>query len=280
MGKRAINLLALFTFVLISGCTLEQRLAKTYVKAGMHDDFYLLKPTFVFKENLKEFELEGIDTLDENVKDSLLLQKSLFLKKVIDSVMISAYTDGLEKGLKGLGARVLPENAVDTLMHNGGTSYILNLAQFSLEEYIHPYRAEEPAYDEVIVIDGIDLNAINFNIWLELGRLNTEENNKVLFVSDYLLDQIEGTLKQNLITGKLSFDFTIDTLTVSQMYEFAGNFGEKTAGYLYDYLMNAWIGENIPEDYPYERIYYHYDPVRRFLIAVDEDSRIMEIEEQ
>jgi len=42
----------------------------------MHDDFYLLKPTFVFKENLKEFELEGIDTLDENVKDSLLLQKA------------------------------------------------------------------------------------------------------------------------------------------------------------------------------------------------------------
>ena len=192
--------------------------------------------------------------------------------------MIKEYVGGLEKGFKSFSAGILPENAVDSLMHNGGNSYILNLAQFSLEEYIHPYRSEEPVYDEIIVIDGIDLNAVNFNIWLELGRLNSEEKNKVLFVSDFLLDEINGTLKQNLITGKLSFDFTIDTLTVPQMYEFAGKFGEKTAGYLYDYLMNAWIGENIPEEYPYERIYYHYDPEKRLLFPVEEDSRVMVIE--
>jgi hypothetical protein len=277
MGKRVIYNIAVLTFVMLSGCTLEQRLARTFVKTGMHDDFYLLTPDFIFKENLKEFELDGSDTLSEIVKDSLLLEKSLFLKNVMDSVMIGEFTAGLEKGFKGFGARVLPENAIDTLMHNGGTSYILNLAQFSLEEYIHPYRNEEPVYDEIIVIDGIDLNAVNFNVWIELGRLNTEEKNKVLFVSDYLLDEVDGTLKQNLITGKLSFDFTIDTLTITQMYEFARGFGEETAGNLFDYLMNAWIGENIPEDYPYERMYYHYDPVKKLLFPVGEESRIMEI---
>lgn len=278
MVKKATYLLATFFFLVISGCTLEQRLARTFVKTEMHDDFYLLKPAFIFKTNLKEFELDGSETLDASVKDSLLLEKSLFLKSVIDTAMIAEYAAGLQKGLEKYGARVFPEDAVDTLMHNGGTPFILNLAQISLEEYIHPYSTEEIVYDEVISIDGIDLNAVNYNVWLELGRMNSEEKNQVLFVSDYLLDQLDGTLKQNLVSGKLSFDYTIDTLTIEQMYSFARRFGERTAGYLYDYLMNNYIGENIPEDYPYERLYYHYDPARNLILQNEEGQELLELD--
>jgi hypothetical protein len=278
MVRQTKYILSAVLFLLMTGCTLEQKLAKTFVKTEFHDDFYILKPDFIFKYNLKEFEIEGFDTLPGTFRDSLLMEKSLFLKSVVDSTIIEEYTAGLRSGFKKFGAGVLHEDAVDTLMDNGGTSYILNIAQFSLEEYIHPYSTEEWVYDEIIVIDGIDMNAINYNIWLELGRMNSEEKNQVLFVSDYFHDSMDGTLKQNLITGKMSFDYTIDTISIAQIYDFARRFGEKTAGYLYDYLLNAYIGENIPEDYPYERIYYHYDPNRRLLYPVEEDQRIIEIE--
>lgn len=277
MSRLSSYALLAVLIILSAGCTLEQKLAKTFISQEGFGDFYLLEPGDLFKYNLKEFEIPGIDTLDAYVKDSLLMAKSLFLQHISDSEIIEEFTSGLANGLESLGAKVLPENAVDTLMINGGTPHILNVAQFSLEEYIHPYSSEELVYDEIIVIDGIDLNAINFNVWLELGKLNTEKNNQVLFISDFLLDNIDGTLRQNLITGKMSFDFTIDTITIEQACDYSRQFGKATASYLFDYMMNNYIGENLPENYMYERIYYHYDPERRILFPVAEEERILEL---
>jgi hypothetical protein len=263
---------------MVTGCTLEQKLARSFVDLESPGQFLLLKPSFVFKYNLKEFEIPGIDTLDEYTKDSLLMEYSLFLKIISDSAIINEFAESFSATLESYGAKVLPENAIDTLMENGGTPHILNVAQFSMEEYIHPYSTEELVYDEIIVIDGIDLNAINFNVWIELGRMNTEKNNKVLFASDYLLDNINGTLKQHLITGNMSFDYTIDTITLPRIYMSARQFGKITAGYLYDYLMNSYIAENLPEDYPYERLYYHYDAARKLVYATRDEKRFLELE--
>jgi hypothetical protein len=265
-------------FLLMTGCTLEQKLARSFVDTEKPGQYFLLKPSFIYRYNLKEFEIPGIDTLDEFSKDSLLIESSLFLKTVSDSVLVEEFVDGFKKTLEAYGAVVMPESAVDTLMENGGTPYIINIAQLSLEEYIHPYSTEEQVYDEVIVIDGIDLNALNLNVWLELGRMNTEKNNKVLFASDYLLDNINGTLKQNLITGKMSFDYTIDTINIPQVYDFARKFGIITATLLFDYLMNKYIGEKLPEDYPYERYYYHYDPLRRLVYPIGDEEKIIELD--
>jgi hypothetical protein len=265
-------------FFLMTGCTVEKKLAKTFVDSEKSGPFFLLRPSIVFKYNLKEFQVPGIDSLDEFTKDSLLLENSLFLKNVTDSVLIDEFIYGLKKSLETYGAVVYVENEVDTLLAKGGTPFIINVAQVSLEEYIHPYSSEEVIYDEVFLIDGIDLNAINYNFWLELGRMNTEKKNKVLFTSDYLLDQVNGTFKQNLMTGKLRYDFTIDTITISQVYKGARQFGKATAGYLFDYLMNSYIGEMLPEDYPFERIYFHYDPERRLIYSVEDEGRIEELD--
>jgi hypothetical protein len=278
MSKQNSYLFFVVIFFLVTGCTMEQKLAKTYADQGNIGQFYLMQPSFVFKYNLKEFEIPGIDTLDEFRKDSLLMENSLFLKFVSDSVFIDEFTEGFKNALENYGAEVMVESEVDTLMQNGGTPYIINLAQFSLEEYIHPYRSEELVYDEVFVIDGIDLNAINYNVWLELGRMNTEEKNKVLFASDYLHDEISGSLKQNLISGKVIFDYSIDTITMPQVYESARQFGNTTAGYLFDYLMNTYIDENLSENYPYERVYYHYDPQRKILYSVEDEYRLHELD--
>jgi hypothetical protein len=281
MLRKPITYLLVASFVLIlTGCTLEQRLAKSYVKSGLTDPFYLLEPSVLFKANLKEYEIPGLDTLDAFKKDSLLLENSLFLRTVNDSILIGNFMEGLRGGLKKYEVVVLPEKEVDSLMLNGGHSYIVNIAQFSLEEYIHPYSQEEWIYDEVLVIDGIDLNALNYNVWVELNRLNSEEQIQVLFMSDYLLDEVDGMLKTNLVTGKMSYDYTIDTISDARIYGFARQTGERAAALLFDYLMNSYVSENLPEEYPYEALYYHYDPVRNLLYAIGEEDRIMQIREK
>ena len=275
--KRSSYLFALAIFFL-TGCSVELKLARSFVDAGKPAEYLLLRPTIILKYNLKEFEIPGLDTIEGYMKDSTLLENSLFLKSITDSLLIEQFTSGFIKTLESYGAKVVPDSSIDTLMEKEGNAYVVNIAQFSLEEYIHPYSSEETVYDEVVVIDGIDLNAINYNLWLELSHMNTEKKNKVLFVSDYLPDTMKGSLKQNLLSGKYSFDYTIDTITMAQVYEFASWFGKKSATYLFDYLMNAYIDENLPEEYPYERYYYHYDQQRNLFYAIGEEDRFIELE--
>jgi hypothetical protein len=277
MMMRSSYLITL-AIVLLTGCSVEQKLARSFVDAGKPAEYLLLRPTIIFKYNLKAFEIPGLDTIEAYRKDSTLLENSLFLKSINDSLLIEQFTAGFIKTLESYGAKVMTERSIDTLMEQEGNPYVVNIAQFSLEEYIHPYSSEEVVYDEVVVIDGIDLNAINYNLWLELSHMNTEKMNKVLFLSDYLLDTMNGTLKQNLLSGKYSFDYTIDTITMARVYEFARWFGKKSATYLFDYLMNDYIGENISEEYPYERYYYHYDPQKNSFYPVGEEDRFIELE--
>jgi hypothetical protein len=277
MIMRSSYLFALI-IILLTACSVEQKLARSFIDIGKPEEFLFLRPTIILKYNLKEFEIPGVDTLEEYRKDSVLIASSLFLNAISDSMLIEQFTTGFVKKLETYGGRVVLENSIDTLMEKEGNPYIVNIAQFSLEEYIHPYSSEEEVYNEVVVIDGIDLNAINYNLWLELSHMNTEKKNKILFLSDYLLDTMNGTLKQNLLSGKYSFDYTIDTITVAQVYEFANWFGKKSASYLFDYMMNDYIGENIPEEYPYERYNYHYDAQRNSFYPIGEEDRFIELE--
>jgi hypothetical protein len=275
MFRRILYVLFAILFFL-TGCSLEEKLARTYIESEKKEQFFIMKPSFIFKNNLKTYDIPGIDSLDNYTRDSLLMAKSLFLKDISDSVLIGEFTDVFVKSLRGYGSDVLLESAVDTLMENGGTPYVINIAQFSLEEYIHPYSSEEMVYDEVFTIEGFDVNAINYNAWFEIGRLNTENSNKVLFATDYITDSVDGTMKQNIITGKLRFDYTIDTITMSGIYNFAGRFAELTAGYIFDYLMNNYITEHLPRDYPYGG-YYHYDPERKLIYPVGDNERIHDL---
>ena len=261
----------------LAGCTLEQKLASSFVKTGIKDDFLLMEPGYLFKYNLKTYEVPELDSIPEELRDSILIEKSLFLRSINDSVLIKTFSDRFVAGLKKYNINIYPENYLDTFLATGRTANVLHLAQFSLEEYVHPYTREEVVDEEIVVIDGIDLNALNFNIWLELSPLNYQGKQKVLFGTDYLLDGLQGMLKQYFFTGEMSFDFTIDTIRLAQVYKFAGEFGERTAGYLYDYYLNRYITENLPADYQFERYYYHYDPVRNSVYPVEPEESLIEL---
>lgn len=278
MPSGKVNLLMALVVLLATGCTMEQKLARSYVKMQPPAQFLYLEPDYLFKNNLKTYEIEEIDSMDEAGRDSLLLSRSLFLKDISDSSVIKSFSAGFIKSFESYGVKVLGQKEFDSLLSDAGQHYIINIAQFSLEEFTHPYSSEEYVYDEVLVIDGFDVNAVSYNIWIELSKMNSETKNKVLFTSDFLTDEVNGVLRQNLLSGKYSFDFTIDTITPDMAYKFSRQMGSRTAAYVYDYLLNTYVKENLPENYPYEPYYYHYDPQRKLLFTIDEDQRILELD--
>jgi hypothetical protein len=277
MRRRASYLFVLL-IILLSGCTLEQKLAKNFVKQKPGNQIILLAPSYLFKTNLKTYDIPGVDSLDEFTKDSLLLDKSLFLKNITDSLIINQFIIGFQKYLEKCDATVIPEKSIDTVMARGGHPYFVNIAQLGLEEYVHPYSSEEVVFDEVLTIDGFDVNAINYNAWIEVSRLNSEKMNKVLFNSDMLTDDVNGVMKQNLFSGNYTYNYSIDTITPGTAYDYSRYFGYWTAAKVFDYMMNNYVFDNLPVSYPYVPYYYHYDPDHKILSITDENDRIIELD--
>lgn len=270
--------LALAAILAFSSCNLERKLAKVYTSAPTSDTLLILKPSYLFKINLKEFLVPDSDSLDEAEKDSILMEKSLFLKHLSDSAVIDGFTQSFTNKLKLYGYKVLGEGKLDSLLTSHSGAYILNIAQITMEEYIHPYTSDYVVGDEIITLKDIDLNAVNFNVWIELSRLNSNEKNRVLFTSDYIFDGINGYFKQFFFTSEISFEYTIDTMTMKEVSSFGGILGERFAEYFYDYQLNSYILRNLTPDYPYQPVYYHYDPIRKTLQPARDDEKFIELE--
>lgn len=277
MRFRGTYLYLILLIAVLSGCTADQKLARQFVKLEKSSPLLIMPPSLVYKINLKTYEIPDADSLDPQIRDSILLENSLLVKFVDDSLMISAFKKGLKNMLGRYRYNVLDERSLDSLMAGGHSATIIHLVQFMLEEFVHPFSSEEVVYDEILVIDGIDLNAINYNAWIEVSSLNGEDLFPVLFTSDYHLDTLNGILKQNLFSGKFSFDYTIDTLQIRDLYAYAEQFGQRTGALLFDYLMNRYVLGKLPENYLYEPYYLHYDINRRLIYPVEPEERIIEL---
>jgi hypothetical protein len=281
MKTKAIPVFLCIGLLAFASCTIEQKLARTFIDTHKDLSFLIMKPSFVFKTNLKSYEIENSDSLSNEARDSILLAKSLFLQYVSDSTYISDYTESFSKELRDAGFRVYPEEYLDTFLTKGGQNvFIVNIAQLSLEEYVHPFSSDEQVGDEVVTVKDIDLNALNFNSWIELSPVNGEEKkNVVLFASDFMFDDVNGFFRQYVFSDKMTFEYTIDTIRMSDIYEAARGIGDKYADYLYDYILNRYISQNLPQGNE-NPIYYHYDRKRKTLTPAEEPDRFIEMKNQ
>ena len=275
---RIIKILVLAGIIGFSSCNLEKKLAKVYTATPITDTLLVFRPSYLFKINLKDFLVADADSMSEPEKDSALMENSLFLKHVSDSTVIEGYTRSFTDQMKLYGYKVFGEDMLDSLLTSHSSAFIVNIAQMTMEEYIHPYTSDYVVGDEIVTLKDIDLNAVNFNVWMELSRMNTDGKNRVLFASDHVFDGINGYFKQYFFSSDISFEYTIDTMTVKEVESVGGILGQRFAEYFYDYLLNSYVRQNLPPDYPYEPVYYHYDPYRKTLSPAGDDERMIELE--
>lgn len=263
----------------LSSCFIEKRLGKEFRENWSDTTVIVLPPGYIFKENLKDYEIAGIDSIPEYERDSILLSNSLFLKEVSDSVVITDFTERFKERLGKYGFNVMDESSMDEFMSEHPNGILLNIAQISLEEFVHPYSFDYDLGDEMLTVTDIDLNAFSFNIWLEISQLNSSEKNRVFFTSDFIFDELEGYFRQYIFSGEINFEYTIDTISVSEIYSFTEGLGEKYADYLFDYFLNEYIQEEVPRNFPNAIKPLHWDPDTRVFIFKNEESRFIELED-
>lgn len=258
-SRRGIYLLLLFALALgITSCSPPRRLAKEFVDQDDQISMLLMPTDVVYKLNRKEKQYDLSDTLTSTEKDSVLFYRSDYLQNISDSVFLEIYLNSFIDGLYKYGFEVYTPDYMDSFLRKDSMAYILSVAQIELEEYTRTETAEAYFNNEFFYKE-FDLKAVNINTWFELSKVNSDEN-QVLYASHYVTDEMDGYYRE-IYGGKHQFVYDIDTMPVEAVYQLGKYLGKKYADYLYDYLMNQYVNDNLPPDI--RPLYlYTYDPLK------------------
>jgi len=274
MSKKASTVLVLillaFTIVFLGACTVERKLAKEFYRNRQNTAVMIIPADFVYKRNLKAWEVSDAGWMEQNVLDSVLFYKSLYMQFVSDSIFLENYMNHLIKGLREKGLKVYLQPDSDLFFEDTREKFIVNVAQLLLEEDVELLFDPEtdPAY---AYIGDFYLNTVTLSSWFEISGVNEPEPKKTVAFSEMTLrDRFEGRLRFFPFSGNVVYAYTLDSIKVEDIYYLGMVAGNRYAGYLFDYFMNRFVDRNIPANET-RTTYYRYDFFSRMLKqALDE----------
>lgn len=268
-------LLTILTGVILVSCSPERRIARSYMRSFSDKQIKVTFPKQLLKTNLKMDSLNKTAGLFEKDSDSSNYYRSTYIQYLNDSLFLKFCEESLRNELLSLGFIFEKHDSFDTIDLRADDFYRLHLVQMELEEMEAKAAPEDfrsihgsNVYGTMANVEGIGsfyfkkkLNAINLNAWFEL-KGNPLNNKKfpVLYANHTIYDDIESDVYE----GDYMFHYTffykdeLARIKMSEIYDLAKMAGKKYAIYLFDYLLNLYIHEHMP-DGKIPKHYYHYD---------------------
>ena len=245
--------------MLMSGCQMESKLAKTFVEAQKDTQVAVYFP--------EEATVKVEYNTQYGMKTEVLngFSQDLFL-----DVMYEAYADMLRT--YGLNVYI-PEDPDNVQVDS--THWLVMLSQMEISGRITEYEdylfsdADQYSYK-------FPLNTVNVASWFEI---NDGEWRPIQFCEHNLMDGFESKTDYSLWSNRVDYSYTIDTLKLNDVYNYAVYLGKLYAGYTYDYMMNSYVGEELKkQNYAYQLL-LRYDPYKKQVRYADEDESFIEIAE-
>jgi hypothetical protein len=259
---------AFLLLAFLSSCTVEKKLGKEFLAQAPEINIELIAPDILFKYNHKGEKIRGFDSLTGPQQDSALYANSLFIRNIDDSIFLDRYVNSFIDELRAIGFKVFVDG-MDSLFRITPQSYVVNMAQVQLDEYISPFEDSEPIGDSVFY-KTYDLNAVDASSWFEVNKYNAVKPVKTLLYSSFTAS--DGFTGSFIVDGlNIRYRYRIDSLKLPDIYDLASFSGRRHAIYLFDYFMNQYIAYNMPEDYDILG-YLHYTPSRRSFSFTDEEK--------
>lgn len=255
---------------MLSSCSIERNLATSFVDKNTKRAALVFYPDFLFKVNQKTFLIDSLGITDTSAIDSVLLAHSKFLQHLNDSLFLANYRLGFEKELAVFGFDVFEENRIGEFMETDSNAYVFHIAQLELEENLYTQTDETVVYDTYYSHDE-DLEAVYVNSWIEISQVDkTSDKPNVFFATGLITDDLDGNFSFDIFTGNISYAYNFDSLRVADLYDFAYQIGRTNAGYTFDYLLNHYLDENVPEKERSDN-YWRYNPYdKSFFPAYDD----------
>jgi hypothetical protein len=262
--------LVLVPVIFMGSCMPEKEIAKKFIetRAGIH--LQVFTPQFLYKYNHKGEEIPGFDSLTETQQDSALYTDSRYIRYIEDSIYLDKYVNNFIDELRELGFKVFLDTSLEAFLAGQPQSYLVNIAQIQLDEYIYPYEEQEVFFDTVFY-KLVDVNAVDASVWFELNKLNAQNPVKrVLYSSFTTTDGLDGRFYSDPLTWNVQYRYTLDTLRIEDIYDLAAYTGRKHASFLFDYFMNQYIAYHMPEGMDVLG-YFHYNRFRNTVTLTEDE---------
>jgi hypothetical protein len=257
--------------VLMASCSIEKKLAQTFIKTPPEIDIQLFTPDILFKFNHKGEEIEGFKELSDEQQDSALDASSKFMQYVNDSIYLEQYLNSFIHELRTLGFNVFLDNSVDSFLQRQPQSYVVNISQIQLDEYIFPLEDSEP-WDDTVYYKSFKLNAVDASNWFEISKINTPKPKKTVLYSSFTAsDGFDGNFVVNSFTLDVQYRYKIDSLRLKDIYELSVYAGEKDASYLFDFFMNQYIAYHLPKGTEPQN-FLHYNRFTKALSPTEDEK--------
>ncbi|MDP1621120.1 MAG: hypothetical protein Q8M08_02155 [Bacteroidales bacterium] len=254
----------------LQSCLPERKIATTFIQSQHMITLLVNPPDLVFKYNHKGETIEGFDSLTPEQQDSALWKSSAYIQFINDSILLENYMNSFIIELRLLGFNVYLNDADDSLFTGKPQTYMFDIAQMQLDEYYYPLK-DEDAFLDTIYYKTFNLNAVDYSCWFDLSKAGTENTRKtLLYATSTAYDSFDGRFFNDPFSGMVRYRYTIDSLQTNDIYDMATYVGRKHAGYLFDFFMNQYIAQNLPEGIQ-TADYYHYNRNRKALTPAYED---------
>lgn len=258
--KKTILFIGLVLALALSSCNTSLKLAKKYV--AERDN---IQAAVYFPEQA-EVKVEYNTQLGKKTEVLNGFNQDLFL-----DVMYNAYAE--EMGHYGVEVYV-PEDIdkvpVDSI------HWLVMLSRMEISGRI-------TEYEDYLFSDTDDysykhaLNTVNVASWFEI---NDSVWQPVQFCEHNLMDGFNSKVDFSIWTNTIDYNYTIDTLKLNDVYNYAVYLGKLYAGYTYDYMMNRYVGYELKRqnlDY-WNQYMLRYDPYKKQLRYADEGDGFVGIE--
>ena len=242
----------------LSSCQTELKLAKSFVAEQTDTRVAVYFPEKAEVKVEYNMQYGQTDVLQGFSQD-------LFL-----DVMYGAYADALHD----YNLDVYIPDDIDNIQVDS-THWLVMLSQMEISGRITEYEdylfsdSDEYSYKH-------PLNTVNVASWFEVSD---GEWKPLLFCEHNLMDGFDSKTDFSFWKNKIDYQYTIDTLELKDVYNYAVYLGKLYAGYTYDYMMNSYVGKELKSrnlDY-WNQSLLRYDPYKRQLRYADEDDGFIEI---
>ena len=254
---KKLLLFVLFS-LFFSSCQMEKKLAEQFVAEQTQTRVAVYFPEQAdvkVEYNMQYGQTEVLQGFSQN----------LFL-----DVMYEAYADML----RVYGLDVYIPDDIDNVQVDS-THWLVMLSRMEISGRITEYEdylfsdTDEFSYKH-------PLNTVNVASWFEI---NDGEWRPVQFCEHNLMDGFDSKADYSLWNGQIDYEYTIDTLTLTDVYNYAVYLGKLYAGYTYDYMMNSYVGAKTNNVNYYYNVMLRYNPYKKRLFYAEDGDMFIEIDE-
>lgn len=248
----------LLAALLLSGCSMEMKLAKKYMAERPQ-----IAAAVYFPEQA-EVKVEFNTYYGRQTEVLKGFSQDLFL-----DVVYNAYAETM--GQYGVEVYV-PEDIENVQVDS--VHWLVMLSRMEISGRITEYEdylfsdLDEFSYKH-------PLNTVNVASWFEI---NDGDWKPVQFCEHNLMDGFDSKMDYSIWTQRIDYTYSIDTLKLEDVYNYAVYLGKLYAGYTYDYMMNDFVGTELKKQNYLYQIMLRYDPYKKQLRYAEEGDCFVGVE--